>query len=302
MPQRILVIKLGALGDFIQALDALAAIRAHHPGDELTLMTTAPFEKLARASGWFDRIWIDVREPWWRPDVAWARRRRLLAERFARIYDLQCSPRTARYRALTTAADWVCAAGPAHASNRAKIAAQLATRGIPEPPPADLAWLDADIGRFSLPPGYALLIPGCGPRKPAKRWAPARYGALARALGRPSVLVGTALDRDAIDAVRAVAPDAIDLGGRTSVFELAAVARRAAFAVGNDTGATFLASALGTPTLMLMCRETDPVVSAPWGPGAAWVRRDELKDLTLDAVLAALPERAVAPQRASSSR
>src|SRR6266568_4059670 len=47
---RILVIKLGALGDFVQALGPAAAIRAHHPEAAITLLTTAPFAELARAA------------------------------------------------------------------------------------------------------------------------------------------------------------------------------------------------------------------------------------------------------------
>jgi hypothetical protein len=41
---RILVIKLSALGDFIQATGPMKAIRTHHPDARITLLTTAPFE------------------------------------------------------------------------------------------------------------------------------------------------------------------------------------------------------------------------------------------------------------------
>ena len=40
--QRILVIKLGALGDFVQALRAMAEIRRAHPKARITLLTTPP--------------------------------------------------------------------------------------------------------------------------------------------------------------------------------------------------------------------------------------------------------------------
>ncbi len=58
---QILVIKLGALGDFVQALGPMRAIRDHHPDSEITLLTTAPFEDLAWASKTIDQIWIDKR-------------------------------------------------------------------------------------------------------------------------------------------------------------------------------------------------------------------------------------------------
>ena len=47
---KVLVIKLGALGDFVQALAAMAHIRAAHPKARITLLTTPEFEGLARAS------------------------------------------------------------------------------------------------------------------------------------------------------------------------------------------------------------------------------------------------------------
>ncbi len=49
--EKILVIKLGALGDFIQAMGPMAAIRRHHPDADITLLTTEPFEKIVLSSG-----------------------------------------------------------------------------------------------------------------------------------------------------------------------------------------------------------------------------------------------------------
>src|SRR6266568_3426199 len=94
---RILVIKLGALGDFVQALGPAAAIRAHHPEAAITLLTTAPFAELARRAPYFDEVWIDER-----PRLSALRgllelRRRLRGAGFARIYDLQTSGRSSAY-------------------------------------------------------------------------------------------------------------------------------------------------------------------------------------------------------------
>ncbi|MEI9890557.1 MAG: hypothetical protein WDN45_08135 [Caulobacteraceae bacterium] len=54
--RRILVIKLGALGDFVQALRAMAEIRRAHPKARITLLTTPPYVELAQASGYFDAV------------------------------------------------------------------------------------------------------------------------------------------------------------------------------------------------------------------------------------------------------
>ena len=59
--ERILVIKLGALGDFVQALGPMKAIRKAHPDAEITLMTSDPFSTLGILSGYFDHVMIDVK-------------------------------------------------------------------------------------------------------------------------------------------------------------------------------------------------------------------------------------------------
>ncbi|MBV9785749.1 MAG: glycosyltransferase family 9 protein [Acidisphaera sp.] len=299
---RILVIKHGALGDLVQSFDALQAIRRHHAAAELVLMTAPAHSGLARAMPWFDRIWLDERPKLLDVRRWWGIRRRFLAERFSRVYDLQCSARTAAYFRMLPPRrrpEWVGhAAGASHPnpdfsrgqySNRAKMAAQLAVAGVPAPLPADLSWLDAPVDGFALPGRFVLLIPGCTPHLPHKRWPPAHYGALAirlAAAGFAPVLLGTAADRDALDAIRQVAPEAIDLGGRTSLAELAALARRAVAVIGNDTGPTFLAAAAGARTLMLMSRHTDPTISAPWGRDAHWLKRDDLTELPVADVAA----------------
>ncbi|MCW5772647.1 MAG: hypothetical protein KIT16_13475, partial [Rhodospirillaceae bacterium] len=75
--ERILVIRLGALGDFVLSLGPLAAIRRHHPGARITLLTTQPYASLARASPYCDAVWIDERAPWWQPWRAAGLKRRL---------------------------------------------------------------------------------------------------------------------------------------------------------------------------------------------------------------------------------
>ncbi len=309
MRDRILVIKHGGFGDLVQAFDAFEAIRRTHPEACITLMTAPPFAAIAGAMPWFDAVWPDAR-----PSMAlvhrWlALRARFLRENFTRVYDLQCSPRTAWYlRMLPTrrrpawAGDAPGASHPvpggvrAAADGHGLALARAAAGGALLPPGvhAETGWLDADLSRFALPARYALLVPGCSPHLPHKRWH--GYGKLARFLaarGLPCVLAGTAADRAAIAALLTAAPAAIDLSGKTSLLELGAIARRAACAIGNDTGTTFLAAALGTPTLMLMSRHTDPRFSAPrtpgGGPGARWLKRETLDDLGIQDVLDHFP-------------
>ena len=57
----ILVIKLGALGDMVQALGPMAAIRQYHSNSWITVLTTKPYAAFLRGSGLFDAVWVDMR-------------------------------------------------------------------------------------------------------------------------------------------------------------------------------------------------------------------------------------------------
>ena len=59
--RRVLVIKLGAMGDFMQALGAMRVVRATHPSARITLLTTEPFEAFAKACPYFDIVEADGR-------------------------------------------------------------------------------------------------------------------------------------------------------------------------------------------------------------------------------------------------
>lgn len=303
--RRILVIKLGALGDIVLALGPMAAIRRHHAADHVTLLTTAPYAAFLGAAPYADEVWVDERPRPWRPDRVVALARRLRAGRFERVYDLQTSDRTAWYRRLFRhpAPEWSGhARGASHRHDdpaRSRMhtverhQAQLAIAGIAAVPAADLSWATVDLARFALPRRYAVLAPGAAPHRPEKRWPAERFAALARWLagqGCAPALVGTAGEAEALGAVAAACPDAIDLGGRTSLVELAALCRGAALAVGNDSGPMHVAAVAGCPTFVLFSAASDPARTAPRGPHVRVLRTPRLDDLELDAV-----RQAVAP-------
>ena len=77
MSARVLVIKLAALGDFVQAFEPFAAIRAHHPAARITLLTTPAYAALAARSPWFDEVWADGRPGWADLAALWRLRGRL---------------------------------------------------------------------------------------------------------------------------------------------------------------------------------------------------------------------------------
>ena len=301
--ERLLVIKLGALGDVVQALGALAAIRRRHAGAHITILTTKPFEALFAASPYADDVWTDVRPKFWHVGAWLALRRRLRAGKFDRVYDLQTSDRSAWYFRLFGAGhrpEWSGIApgcSHPHANPRRdfmhtldRLAEQLRIAGIAEMPPPDVAWLTADLARYQLPPRFALLVPGGSAARPQKRWPAERYGALAKELGKQGItalVLGMPNERPLAADIRSVCPDARDLTGQTSFQEIAALARRAELAVGNDTGPMHLIAAAGCRCLVLFSADSDPALCSPRG-NVAVLRQSDLSEVPVEDVVSTI--------------
>lgn len=300
----ILVIKHSALGDMILALPLFRAIRQHHPGERIVLLTTAPYVDLLQRSGLVDDIWADPRPKLWQPLRLLSLLRRIRNGGFTRIYDLQGSQRTkAYYRMLGSPADiWVGNApgcrwfipdptGPMHITELRRR--QLALVGIPDPGLPDLNFLATDIARFHLPPRFALLVPGGAPHRPAKRWPAERFAALGHHLlaqGLTPVLIGRAAERAEIETVLATCPGAVSLCDQTSIADIATLGRAAALCLGNDTGPMHILAAAGCPALVLYSNESDPRKSSPRGDWVRTLQRPSLQDLNVEDVIAALPQ------------
>ncbi len=290
---RILVIKLGALGDVVLAFGPFASIRTAHPGARITLLTTAPFRDLLAGSPWFDEVLVDCRPVWWDLRGLIALRHQLRGFDF--VFDLQTSGRSSRYHRLAGRPPWSgIAAGASHPhANPDRDAMhtierqreQLAMAGVASIVP-DMAWLRGK----ALPGRYAVLVPGAAPHRPAKRWPAARFGELAALVweqGVRPVIVGAAADRALADIIKAACPAAQDLTGQTSLRQLGGVVAGAEVAVGNDTGPMHLAAAMGTRCVVLFSAESDPDLTAPRGRVTV-VRAADLGQLDVNRVAAAL--------------
>lgn len=301
MIRRVLVIKLGALGDFVQAFAPFAAIREHHPQAEITLLTTRPYAELAAVSPYFDHVWIDAKPKMWQIGKVLDLRRRLRDAGFDRVYDLQTSDRSSWYfRLLGPGVEWSGIAkgcSHPHANPRRDFmhtaerqAEQLAMAGIPQASPPDLSWITPDPHRFSLPRPYALLCPGGAPHRPAKRWPAQRFAAMSTWLaerGVTPVLLGTDKEQAEIDSIRALCPAAVSLAGRTGFVDILGLAREALAALGNDTGPMHLIAAASCPSVVLFSYESDPALCAPRGRVTV-LRVPDLADLECGEVEAAL--------------
>ncbi len=304
MSARILVIRLGALGDMVLSLGPFAAIRKAHAGARITLLTTAPYAGFMGDSPYFDEIWTDERPKLLRPRSWLALRRRLRSGNFDFVYDLQTSDRSNWYYRLMGPGPrppWSgIAAGCSHPHRNPRRdfmhtidrqAEQLGDAGIDPVPAADLSWCSADVARFGLDDPYVLLVPGGAAHRPDKRWPVDSFAALARDLaarGVQPVVLGGAQERDLAARICALCPGARDLTGDTGFAQIAALARNAAGAVGNDTGPMHLVAAAGCPALILFSAASDPALTQPRGPAVSVLESENLADLAVPDVAAAL--------------
>jgi ADP-heptose:LPS heptosyltransferase len=261
---KVLIVKLGALGDVIQATPLIRAIQAAHPGDEVHLLTTPAFQEIfdpwpGLAPTYFPRQGLRVT---WRT-IRWLRR-----QRFARVYDLQSNDRTTLLLAWSGIPERIgnhprfpythhpATPDRGQCHNFARYRQVLASAGIQEtaerpwlPSLPDLAatvrqWLTA---HGLAEQGFALFHAGASPRHPHKIWP--GYADLAIALqarGLAVVLVGAAADA-AANARIAAATGAIDASGAFGIPALAELGRHARFAVTNDSGPMHVLSASGRP-------------------------------------------------------
>jgi ADP-heptose:LPS heptosyltransferase len=294
----ILVIKLGALGDFIQALGPMAAIRRAHPQDTITLLTTAPYQMLGRECGYFDRVLIDKR-PRWLDLSGWIHLRRLFNEdNFSRVYDLQNNDRTSfYYKLFKPKPEWAgIAPGASHRNTSPQRTAgkafdghaqTLSLAGIHDVSIDTLTWMKGRHDHEGIRTPYVLIIPGGSKAHPQKRWPAAQYTAFCKTLAAHKfqpVILGSEAEKDVTKTIADAVPEALDLTGQTSLFDLAAMGRQAFGAVGNDTGPMHLIAPTGCPSIVLFSAKTNPKRHAPLGHDVVTIQKDDLSDLRSDEV------------------
>lgn len=306
---RILVIKLGALGDFIQSLGPMKAIRKTHPDARITLLTTKPYASFGKDCGYFDDIWIDERPKWFELKTWMNFRKKLNKAGFWRVYDLQNNDRTSFYLKLFSSGkkpQWVGAArGASHRNNsplRTKGTAfdghqqTLALAGIHNITIDPLDWMNSDISAFPLKNPYILLIPGCSPSHPGKRWPVSAYKKLSRALiekGYQPVIIGSDIEKDIANDIKNANSDILDLTGQTSLSDIVTLARHANGAIGNDTGPMHMISVTGCPaTVLFSTKESNPKRHAPLGKDLTVLAAEDIKEISVDQVLSRFPHHA----------
>lgn len=303
--ERILLIRLGAVGDVIRTLPAASALRAAFPRAHLAWLVERPSASALESQPWIDEVIVFPREVL-RAALRRGRivelarrsgafRRELRERRFDLVADFHGILKSGVLAWLSGAACRVGYAPPfaregaaLFVNERARlaprrqsrfqrnealvrylgVAAAPAPRPLRVPEERRLRMAEALGGS----PAPVAIHPGTSPATPYKRWTVEGYAAVVRRLaeqaGVQSVVASgpSAEERDFADAVVAESRGAARRAPATpSLADLAALFACSRLYIGSDSGPMHLASLVGTPVVQLV-GPTDPVENAPY-PG-----------------------------------
>jgi lipopolysaccharide heptosyltransferase I len=289
---RILVVRLGALGDIVHTVPAVAALAEAIPGARIDwLVERRHREVLDVFSLPLRAVEIDPAGPWHETLRAV---RALRAEAYDAALDFQGLLKSAVLARASGAARVI---GFGRRALREPVAAALYTETVVPPreghvirknlallgalelscreirlPLSDRTAPDADP---ALPPPV-VLNPGAG--WPNKRWPPDRFGELAARLqtehGLGSVVSWGPGERDLAQAVVDASAGAARLATETSIVSLVRLLRGARLMVSGDTGPIHLAAAAGCP-IVGVYGPTSPERNGPWAAEDLTVSRHD---------------------------
>lgn len=305
--EKILVIKHGALGDFIHQLTYMKTIRAHHPKAEMTLITAAAQQSLATATGYFDKIVIDDRnynpKDWYR-----IIKKTIVDGHYDFIYNLQGSTRVVKkYLPLARLASShnLIIRYPSKPGAQDNMTEETIIKKYPytwgkketRTYHLDLIAEDMSFCKLSdtlkkeLPETkFVLMIPGCSKGHDYKRWNPENYGSLAALLKErniETVIIGTTAEKENIDKIITLAPHAVNLMNKTSLIDIPPLAKLSLVTVGNDTGPMHFVAASGYKTIAVFSPITKS--SQDKSPNVTnFVGQTSINDITVEEVFAAV--------------
>ena len=302
--KNILIIKHGALGDFILSFGPFKAIRNYHLNDNLVLLTTGRFEKFAQESNYFNEIIIDNRPSLWNAKKILKLAIFLRKKNFSRVYDLQTSQRSSFYYnffRMKNNVEWSGTAygcsHPDRNSDRNKIHTierhkiQLAEIGIKNIKLSDLSWVKS-TNNFEINKPYLLLSPGASSHRPKKRWPENNYVEIAKKFIRKRItpiILGNSEDLEIANFITMNTNGCINLVNKTTIQDLCSLAREAELSIGNDTGPMHVFSMSGCHSLVLFSNDSNPTRCAPRSINkkklVKIIQKNDLRNLIVDEVL-----------------
>jgi heptosyltransferase III len=271
---RILFVTATRIGDAVLSTGLLSHLLDFYPTARLTIAAGPVAAPLFAAVPRLERILVVEKRRWsmhWLP---------LYLAVATRRWDLVVDLRGSALAWLLLAAERRVMAKGDPSEHRVR---QLGRLFDLDPPPNPRLWTAAHhkaAAEALLPPGGPILAIGPAANWRGKQWRAERFAELALRLtaadgplpsARVAVLAA-AHEREQTEPllIAIPPPQGINLVGKVDLLTAAAILRRCALFVGNDTGLMHMAAASGTPTLGLF-GPSPSVKYAPWGERAAWV-------------------------------
>lgn len=302
---KVLVVKLSDIGDVLTVTPALRALRDSLPEAHISLLVPPRSASLMAGSPLVDQLltfdkfrFDDTRDALRPRQLAYAaglgaRLREEAFDALALMHHLTTWWGTMKYAALATSVNASLTVGLDNGRgfflDRAvpdrgfggrheaeywqEVASLLGAEVEPHPMEVFVGAEDEAEATALLPESDGPLVafhPGGGGHSIGRRWPLSRFAEVARALvderGTVPVIVG---GPEEIELARQLVPEigtsALNLVGRTSLLQTAAVIRRCGLFIGNDSGLAHLAAAVGTPVVAIF-GPTNRRAWAPWSP------------------------------------
>ena len=307
----ILIVKLSAIGDVVHTLPSLAALRSLYPEAHLTWVVEEGAADLLRGHPCLDRVLVSRRKTWLKAlrkgAIAGASKemREFLARLRDRPYDLVID-----FHGLFKSALLAALSGGRRRLGYDSLQ-ELSGFFYNEKIPEDLTkhaverYLDfirhlgavPAVRDFTIPADDVNrrrveellreegLLGGSGPLVavnpvalwPTKLWTQEAFADLCLRLaegGCRVVLTGAEAEGEYLEGVRVKAKGKVkNLGGRTTLRDLACLYGLADVVVTTDSGPMHIAAAVGTPVVALF-GPTDPARTGPYGEGHRVIRRN----------------------------
>jgi len=289
----ILVLRGGALGDFLITLPLLKALRKRWPGARIDLAGNSRAAELAALDGTLSAV-HDQSELRWAElysDGPLSTAFRSWLESFDIVLNFWPDPNGEIARRFPLRGGQRYHASSSKVISRPACAhffTPLEALHLPPPRHARLT-LPARFAREAasrlMPDARRVAVhPGSGSAR--KNWPPSRWLELIERLAPDPILVILGEAEDAVRAeMTALGSDRIQIADTWPLPLLACAIAACRLFVGHDTGIAHLAAACGTPCVLLF-GPTDPAVWAPFAPDVTVLRDgDALENVSIDRVL-----------------
>ena len=308
---KILIIKLGSLGDIAQISGAIKDISENHKDDEIHIMTTKPYFGLFKKNPNISNVILDKRLPRYNLIYLYSLMKNIKKYKFSKVYDLQNSSRTSFYKKIlfpkATKDTWSSTETtlPTGTSKDdfdkdsvlSRFDHQLKSSGINtrRTLSPDFSWSLTDISQiknYHQLEKYIVLFPFCSPHLTSKKWP--YYNDLINLINENydnnyKIVIAPG-PNEIKEASNINAICILDNGKALDISQLASLIKDSTFVVANDTGPAHITAHLGSRGVALFGSHTSPFKVSIERENFKAIQAPELSKLSVEKVFERMSE------------